>query len=253
MNINCQLILTVIYYPKKVTSERDGIPVIDTKKCLFQVFSRHGSNGSIPGSSPTNVSIYLCKYLDHKGSAAMLVVKVVSRCRTNRDESEGFIACRQWRSMQVQGIHLALKPRVDSHQKSKTGVSVPPQKGTDVLQKIKRKVLIRNLGQFETDRSFQIKKSRSLYLNEKWKEEEGNGKEYGKNQDCMKVPKLWPNELKSEAKHTREAVVSVASITCVHSSPFWHQWGKIISLMKWSINDSPSRTCSARALTTLCY
>ena len=92
MNINCQLILTVIYYPKKVTRERDGIPVIGTK-CLFQVFSRHGSNGSIPGSSPTNVSIYLCKYVDHKRSAAMLVVKVVSRCRTRR-KSDGFIACK---------------------------------------------------------------------------------------------------------------------------------------------------------------
>ena len=33
--------------------------------------------------------------------------------------------------------------------------------------------------------------------------------------------------------------------------PFWHLWGKIITLMKWSINDRPSRTCGARALTTL--
>ena len=33
----------------------------------------------IPGSSPTNAYVHVCKYVDHKGTAAMLAVKGSAR------------------------------------------------------------------------------------------------------------------------------------------------------------------------------
>ena len=48
----------------------------------------------------------------------------VSRCRT-RCESEESVTCRQQGTVEY---NLALKPGADHHQKSKTGVSVVPEK-----------------------------------------------------------------------------------------------------------------------------
>ena len=70
----------------------------------------------------------------------------VNRCRTTGESEESF-AHRQWIT-QVRESTLALKPRVDDictcHQKSKTGVSVEPQKGLMFPKMSKRKETKKN-------------------------------------------------------------------------------------------------------------
>ena len=66
------------------------------------------------------------------------------RCRT-RGESEESVVCRRG-STQARESTLALKPRGRCHQKSKTGVSVAPQKGLvsyKIFKKKKKKNLFR--------------------------------------------------------------------------------------------------------------
>ena len=73
----------------------------------------------------------MCKYVDHKGSAVMLAVTrsagVTPVFNLRNPLHAGGEACKQeiYSGFEIQGRR---------HQKSKTGVSVVPQKRTDVLQ-----------------------------------------------------------------------------------------------------------------------
>ena len=114
--------------------------------------SRHGSFGSasvgrtlaeacmIPDLSPTNACIYVCKYADKKpSSATMLGTKrsagVTQEVNLRNPLHTGDKACKR-------GNYPDFETQSRHHQKSKTGVSVAPQKRTDALQKIKKQVFL---------------------------------------------------------------------------------------------------------------
>ena len=109
-------------------------PVLEKNYC--HTLSRIAAARSAPGSSPTNACVCICKYVDQNDSAAMMAAKksagVTPDMNLRNTLHTGNKACKQ-------GIHPGFETHDGRHQKSKTGVSVAPQKGTLSSEKFLKK------------------------------------------------------------------------------------------------------------------
>ena len=93
----------------------------------------------VQARTSTNACRHVCRYVDQKGSAAML-----TSLESAGVAPEVNLRITQARKAPKKGSTLALKPGVRYHQKSNTGVSVAPGKGLMSSKNKNKKLLPQN-------------------------------------------------------------------------------------------------------------